>query len=231
MNRRGAVMSINKRSASVMAVLVTSSLCSPSSAALVPILPFQGSLTETWELFPTVLQEGYHLPSPSGIMDGGASISSPRMTVYEPGLLDFGLGSSGYAAVADGTKAMGSNGFEQSTVVVLAEPIVSFGAYWGAFTDTQFGGDPAWVSVSFFDESGGLIGTELFSYSRSLYGDGLLEWHGWSSTVPIKTITYTEDFVVIDGLQANPVPEPATLSLFVLASLLSRRCRLQQHRR
>lgn len=224
-------MSTNVRSAGVVVFLVTIRVCSPAIADLVPVPAFQGTFTETWDSFPTVLQEGYYLPSPTSIMGGGASISSPRMTVYEPGLLDFGLGSSGYAAVAHGTKAMGSNGFEQSTVVVFTDPILSFGAYWGAFTDNQFGGDPAWVSVSFFNESDGLIGTELFSYSRSQYGDGLLEWHGWSSTVPISKITYTEDFVVIDGLQANPVPEPATVSLFVLASLLSRRCRLQQHGR
>ena len=56
------------------------------------------------------------------------------------------------------------------------------------------------------------IGTEQFTYERP--GDGALEWHGWASTVGIAALTYTGDYVVNDGLQANAVvPEPGTLTL------------------
>lgn len=218
-------MSTNVRSAGVVVFLVTIRLCSPASADLALVPAFQGTFTETWESFPTVLQEGYYLPSPTSVMGGRASVLSPSMVIYEPGILDYGLGSSGYASISDGAKALGSSGFEQSTTIVFAEAMLSFGAYWGAFTHTQIGGDPAWVSVSFFDESDGLIGTEDFAYSRSEYADGLLEWHGWSSTVPVSRITCTEDGVVIDGLQADPVPEPGVIFLvtFAGAMLLRRR--------
>ena len=44
--------------------------------------------------------------------------------------------------------------------------------------------------------------------------DFSLEWHGWASTVGIAALTYTGDYVVNDGLQANAVvPEPGTLTL------------------
>jgi len=72
--------------------------------------------------------------------------------------------------------------------------------------------------VSLFDSANLLIETRTFDDVRP--DDGVLEWHGWSSTIPIKRLTYTEDFVVVDGLQANVVPEPSSLILLATGSLL-----------
>ncbi len=117
-------------------------------------------------------------------------------------------------------------GFGNTGNITFNTPVVDYGAYWAAWTDPQFGGDPAMVSVSFFDSSNALIDSVSFSYSHAGLFDGGLEWHGWSSTVPIKRITYSEDYVTVDGLQANPVPEPTTLGLLCIGGMfLARRRR------
>jgi hypothetical protein len=94
--------------------------------------------------------------------------------------------------------------------ISFGEAVAEFGAYWGAATSVHVG-DPALINVTFFSQTGELIGADVFSYSRP--HDGLLEWHGWRSSVPIKSVTYTEDVVAIDALQANLVPEPSNLCL------------------
>ncbi len=118
------------------------------------------------------------------------------MAVYEPGVSDFGLAGNGTATVSDGVKGMGLDNYAQTATISFLNPIYDFGAYWGNAFST--------VELSFSDGS-----TESFSYSRP--GDGVLEWHGWNSTVGISSVSYTGDYVVIDGLQANTVvPEPST---------------------
>jgi hypothetical protein len=106
-----------------------------------------------------------------------------------------------------------------------AEPVLAFGAFWGAATSQTLPplGDPATISVSFFDILNSPIATLTFDYSRTapggFPGDGVLEWHGWTSTIPIKRLEYTEDGVVIDGLQGNLVPEPVSFAPFAFASM------------
>ena len=100
-----------------------------------------------------------------------------------------------------------------TTAITFTNPVPNFGAFWGAATGGVLSlPSPATVTISFFDVLSQPIGTEQFTYVRP--GDGALEWHGWASTVGIATLTYTGDFVVNDGLQANAVvPEPGTLTL------------------
>src|SRR6185295_17157535 len=116
-------------------------------------------------------------PNPSTIMGGAATISNPFMKVFiDNGINEFGLGTSGSAQPSDGVKAMGLNRSEQTATITFDLPVSDFGAYWGAATHSTLG-DPANISISFFDASDSLIGSEIFSYSRSTQGDGLLEWH------------------------------------------------------
>ncbi|MBU0717193.1 MAG: hypothetical protein KJ749_03010 [Planctomycetes bacterium] len=192
----------------------------PAQSDLIAIGPFTGDLTEDWESFPTTPPEGPYLPNPTSIMEGAASLSNPFLAIYEPGVRDFGLGSSGNATISDGTKGLGIEKLMETAVISFEEPVLRFGAYWGAWTNIQVGGDPALVTISFFDEVDALVATEVFEYSRSEYEDGVLEWHGWSSTIPIHKITCAEDKLVMDGLQADPVPEPAAASLLILGALL-----------
>ena len=169
-----------------------------ASAVITPIpSPVVGSLTETWESFPNYFDNpSFYLTDPTTIMGGGASISSPVMAVYEPGVgIDFSLGNSGYAQVSDGAKGMGINNFAETTTITFTNPVPNFGAFWGAATGEDFFlPSPATVTVSFFDLGNNSIGTEQFTYVRP--GDGALEWHGWVSTVGIAALTYTGDYVV-----------------------------------
>ena len=146
------------------------------------------------------------------------------MLIYEPTAgASFSSGSSGdpTSQVSDGTKGFGVEAFggaDGTTTLLFDAPVLAFGAYWGAYTNGPACcgiPDPATVLVSFFDSSLALIGSDSFSYSRSTTGDGLLEWHGWSSTVPILQVSIVGNIVKLDALQAQPaaVPEPGSLIL------------------
>lgn len=192
-------------------------------AGIISIGAFTGDLTETWESFPHLSSPNFYIANPTLIMGGGASISNPTMAIYQPGVANFGLGTSGNAQVSDGVKGMGIDGVTPTTITFTNE-VSRFGAFWGANTLPSLGyPDPAVVTVAFFDASSTLIDTETFNYSHSSTADGLLDWHGWSSTVGIKSIQYSGSFVVNDGLQADrlapSVPEPGSLTLFGLGAL------------
>lgn len=210
-------------------VSVSAALAFVSSAAvradLTPIGPFTGELFESWETFPTSAPENDYLPDPTSIMGGAATISSPRMVIFEPGVLDCSLGSSGYAVPSDGIKGMGLGGSSQSATITFAQPVRMFGAYWGAFTIPGLGLDPAIVNLTFRDASGVILTQTSFEYSHTVPHDGVLDWHGWETSVPIGSLAYSGTGVVIDALSASLVPEPGTLSLIAIAILLPRRKR------
>ncbi len=200
-------------------------------ASLIPIGPFSGQFSEGWESF-RPNEKGTSLSNPTLIMGGAAEISHPEMVIFEGP--SCGLGSSGSAMPSDGVKALGVLGLAQTAAISFNISIRRFGSYWGAFTSPfdQDIGDPAVFTVGFYDSFDSLIGTETFSFSRTATADGLLEWHGWSSSVPIKRITFTEDQMALDGLQADPVPEPASTAIVALAALLfikPRRMRQVRH--
>ena len=77
------------------------------------------------------------------------------------------------------------------------------------------------VALTFFDVSGDPIGNVSFLYSKTTTESGELDWHGWTSTTPIKSLTYSGDFVVNDGLQANRAVVPAPAALVLLGSALA----------
>lgn len=187
-------------------------------ASLLTISPFSGTYTETWETFPTTSVTETFLPDPTVIMQGAAIISNPHMATYQTDFNGCSLGDSGYSLASDGVKGMCLVGFSETATIIFNTPVVDFGAYWGAATSPSLG-NPALISISFFDSDNQLLSTELVNYSRP--NDGVLEWHGWNSTIPIKRITYSEDHVTIDGLQANPVPEPTTLGLLCIGGMFS----------
>jgi hypothetical protein len=197
----------NKSTIFALAASFTSLL---STSAVTSITPFTGTYSETWESFANYGQGGFHsLPNPTTIMGGFAEISNNAMLIYEPGVAGFGLANSP-AQVSDGAKGMGINLGGSSTTILFDFPMESFGAYWGAANGFGFTGD---VSLAFSDGS-----TASFNFTSL---SGALEWHGWSSALGISSVSYTGDFVVIDGLQANAlvsVPElSSSLGLLGLA--------------
>lgn len=193
----------------IVALFITGSA---NALTITEIGPFSGSLTESWESFTT----GVQLADGSTIFGGNASISHPNMVIYDPGVFNFGIGSSGTAQVVDGFKGLGLR-TDDVAQIDFNTPVSQFGGYWGAATDST-GVIPTTISLTFLDVSLNVIGTDSFTYLRlGNPGDGELEWHGWSSTEPFSAVQYSGEFVVNDSLQAEPgnvIPEPATMMLF-----------------
>ena len=52
--------------------------------------------------------------------------------------------------------------------------------------------------MSFYDIEGTLIGGDSFTYSAPNY-DGILEWRGWHSNIPVHLTTISGAWVVHDS--------------------------------
>jgi len=82
-------------------------------------------------------------------------------------------------------------------------PITSFG---GNFATNGNNNVTSGTTVTFYDEAGGVIGTQPVVYSAC----GVWEWNGWESTVPVKRIKvfgngYTGAFAHMDEMQYSRV--------------------------
>jgi hypothetical protein len=190
-----------------MPFLASLLLATAVHAQITPVRPFHGSLHESWEWLPTrALYSNNMVTPPMAIMRGNAVISGGRLVVYQPGVNFpwWHLGELVMAGVAHGKKAVGiesdNNDDEGATSATIEfnTPVSTFGGYWAT---TLYAGYNS-ISFSFYDVSGALIGTDTVTYSN-FQGD--LEWHGWRSTIPIKSVTYGGFFVATDLLEATPV--------------------------
>ena len=184
-----------------------------TQAQITTIGPFQGIWTEDWESFPTYGVAG-PLPNPTAIMGGLAWVANRSLVVYQPFPPSrFGLGDDIDAEVHDGTKGMGMDtsyyARPDTATITFLQPVYDFGAYWGSYL-----GRPT-VAVEFLGTDGSVVGTTSFTYSLR----GPLEWFGWHSDAPFKSLRYTGKAVVIDSLQA--IPEPSAWALLVLAGGMS----------
>lgn len=205
----------------LIACIATTLIAAVAGAGTVtPIGEFVGTNSEDWESFDNYNVGGFHYePDGASIYGGIATISAGGvMAVYDPVLAPFGLGSSGPAQVADGVQGMGIDRQNVMATINFSTPIFDFGAFWGASTNNQ---DPESIDFSFYDVDDILIDSDSFLYSRSQQGDGLLLWAGWHSDTPIWRVTYNAEFTATDGMQANVVPEPASLALLAIGGLLA----------
>jgi hypothetical protein len=193
----------------LLALIMFSALASTGQAQLAILSPFPGQLSESFESFPTSFTT-----SPLSIMGGAATVQTPEsISIYEASSWIFSLGSSsenapGVCALgADGPRGLGLEygfGLAQATIT-FTNPVNAFGGFWGAGTSET---NPATITVSFFDATKQLIGVpQTFTYLRSS-GDGMLEWHGWSSDVPIAQVMLIVDgpTAVADDLRISLAP-------------------------
>lgn len=196
----------------LLSALLAASQCMlivPARAQVTAVSPFTGTLTETWEGFPNYQNNGFNpLSNPTPILGGFARIFNPGLFIYEPGTVDASLGLSGFAQTSDGVKGLQVGSDDPLTTIKFASPVTKFGAYWGAQT---FGGATT-IDLEFFNASHKSFATLSFDYNHEESGDGGLDWHGWTSTTPFSSLTFTGNQVAIDGLQS--VPEPGVVGLF-----------------
>lgn len=181
-----------------------------SFAALTPIGPFVGELSESFESFENYNVDADHRLDPvTQIMGGAATISYNIAQIYEPSAgAGFGLNENVPAEVADGTKGLAysfANSNNGYFVITFNQPVYEFGGYFGFYTAS--GG-------------GGTINGESIWMTNLFPNSGTLEWHGWRSDVAIQRIELSGIYNTMDALQANTVPDSgATVGLLGLALL------------
>jgi len=186
--------------------------CAGAFAQISDIGAFSGALSEGFEGFPNYGNGGFY--TTQSIMGGGATIDTlgnGQMAVYQPGVADFGLGFKGLAQVNSGQKANGQDyGPNMKFNITFANEVMRFGGYWNMADVWEHDMD-----VYFYDGSGNLLG------SRNIKGpsDTRMYWSGWSSNVGIKEVVFVGDYIVMDDLQADLVPEPATLAALGLGAV------------
>lgn len=203
-----------------LAVAGLATLAVSANATITPIGQFSGSLSETFESFDNYSNNPFFYEAePFVIMGGGASVDSitDDIAIFEPSAgATWGLVGSGGAVPSDGTKGMGIDSTGSGFSLTFASDQNDFGAFWALAT---FGG-PSVSNVEFYDSSMVLVGSTSFSYDHETTMDGILEWNGWNSDVAFRTVTFTGDWMAVDGMQASSaVPEPATMSVLALGAL------------
>jgi hypothetical protein len=171
-----------------------------SQPAVTSVPPFIGTNSETWEEFAVG-----ELPTGTSILGGIATISGDEMLTEHRFRM-----CSVWGLPSDGRILMDSDRPNDTVTFSFSQPVSAFGAYWGS--GLHCFGDPPSI-LTFQDVNGNVIGSDSFNYQ----GDGTLNWHGYTFSTPVKTITRTagdhQEGVAIDGLQANvagtPTPTPS----------------------
>jgi hypothetical protein len=184
-----------------------------ASAQISVVGPFTGTLSEAFET-----DTSGFVTSPYFICGGEATLEAKNIVVFQPSVFSFLIGDSSMSTPehcvvpSDGVKGAGFEAIVVSVTNTFNSTVLFYGGYWGA---TSFD-NPAMVTLSFFDANNQLIGSpQSFSYYRA-NGDGILEWHGWNSSTPIKRVIITTSgpTLVMDGLQAGT---PTSMPPFITA--------------
>lgn len=188
-------------------ILCLGCFAASASAQLNPTGPFVGSSSEDFESFPNYNVTGGQ--DTMVVMGGAATFSSNpvgsnQVWIYSPAnSAAWGLGGNGSATVHGGVNGLGvyNNQSAVNATLTFANPVSAFGGY---FADVDY----APVSLTFFDGLGNQLGT-----SQSVeHGSNSMDWYGWSSSAGIKTVLFTGGVApVMDDLQAQAVPEPASM--------------------
>ena len=127
-----------------------------------------GNMNENFESFPDFLHSAN--PTTINIFAGqapgnGSTLWGAGLAIYKPGTANVSLGTSGNAAVADGTNGAVNYTVSHNITITFSSSIRQFGAYFGAKTA---GSDPVTITVSFYDGTNTLIDVaQTFTYSHS----------------------------------------------------------------
>ena len=204
-------------------ILFSAILAVPSAFAMAQLSsvgPFTGDHSEGFESFTNSASAG-HYQSMSIFGGFGTLDSSPlnaeHMYVFNPGLsVTWGLGPLGLASVNSGAQAVGFEDVSanpsgnQNGVITFSSTVTSFGGYFALENSSP-------AVLRFLDNAGAQIGTDQLLIS----GTATPAWQGWSSTVGIKSVQVlsTDNYLVMDDLQINTVPEPASMAALGLGAL------------
>lgn len=185
--------------------------------------PFAGALTEGFESFDTWGNVGSY--DSMSVMGGAATltsnpVASNQLWVFDGGSSYWGLGGYGLTSPHSGDRALGlqyvdGNVNPVNVSLEFSTAVTSFGGYMGTVDS-----DP--TTIRFFDAGGVQIGAD----QQLLGTQTALQWVGWSSSTAIKRIDFIGGIApAMDDLQADPVPEPVSLVVLGLGSLVALRRR------
>jgi hypothetical protein len=202
-------------------------IAASASAQLSSIGPFAGACSDDFESYPNYGTAG---PQSSLVIMGGCATmnsnpsSSSQLWIYDTGSAGWGLGANGSATTSSGVQGMGLfNSLAPIDVTLqFASPVARFGGYFAVENDPTSSNT---LTLTFYDASNNQIDVAQSITSSS----NAMIWHGWSSTVAIDHIVFGGGVLapVMDDLQLDPVPEPATMTALGLglAAVAARRRR------
>ncbi|MBS1716035.1 MAG: PEP-CTERM sorting domain-containing protein [Armatimonadetes bacterium] len=189
-------------------------------AVINPIGPFVGSMNDDFESY-----QDYNSTGGLGslaVMGGGATFASnggAQVWIYDVNVATWGLGGYGSALTTSGDQGLGlyNNGSPIDVNLNFTTAVKRFGGYMAS--DSNLNGI---TTVDFYDAAGALMGSDTFGT-----GSNAMVWFGWESTGNgIASIKFGNNLApVMDDIQADVVPEPATLLAFGLGALALRRRR------
>jgi hypothetical protein len=193
--------------------LVMGMVCAATSAVgaqVTPIGEFVGDATETFE---NIGPPGTF----SGAIFGGDALMQDVLAgnpVITFNLSDGVNNLFAYDGTFMGLSPTGWTSFTFDT------PVVKFGGFFAHLTSSN----PT-SSISFFDETGGLIEAQTLSVVYNEWN-----WFGWESDTPIGSIVINIAETpgatgVYDNLQITYVPAPGALALLAVGACVSRRRR------
>lgn len=212
--------------------LVTSVLLGATATATAQISAigeFTGALNEGFESFNNYNENSGQGYDPLVIMGGAATMSDSNPNtlqtwIYEVGTANWDLIDKGFAPAHTGTQGAGlwNNGQNGVVDLTFVSGMLRFGGWFNTADNRSFGGTNRILEVRFFDSADVQIGSAQFVQPEG----NPLEWHGWSSTVVFKRVEFSYEIgPAMDDLQADPIPEPASLAAVGLGfvALLRRR--------
>ncbi len=209
-----------RHNACVVVAIVT--LFSTAQADIIPIGEFSGVFSEDFESFPNFV-DGGNLDTL--VVAGGEGtfssdpVGSNQLWIIEPAAgATWELGDYGAGGTID-EKALGLFiEFNPADVTLtLDTPAAALGFFF-ATTFNEF--DDGDMIVQFFDLGGSQLGVDQILDS----GGSDYVWAGWSSVTGIASVRFSHNFApLLDNLQINPIPAPA--SFLLLAGLGATGCR------